>query len=235
MSSTTEPGATLRAARREAGISLDDMARLVNYSKPYLGLVETGKRPVTVDIVRAYETELGPIGDDMLRRRDITHPNVLKADKPTLTELAKSVDNGVPGALTNTPTSRAVDFFLAAKLGDTGRHNVREWVSSGETSTLRVNAVAILSKMAIKTDTQLIIDALENDEKVQYLSLASEVSKLMQHDWDTCLRVAENPSLAPHPRKLAKALAKETLLDNDAESRWCGAHLLRELVPVLGR
>lgn len=57
----------------------------------------------------------------------------------------------------------------------------------------------------------------------------------MQHDWDTCLRVAEDPSVAPDPRKLAKALTKETLLDKDAESRWCGAYLLRELVPVLGR
>jgi hypothetical protein len=30
----------------------------VNYSKPYLGLVETGKRAVTLDIVIAYEQEL---------------------------------------------------------------------------------------------------------------------------------------------------------------------------------
>ena len=58
---------------------------------------------------------------------------------------------------------------------------------------------------------------------------------MMQHDWDTCLRVAEDPSVAPDPRKLARALTKETLLDKDAESRWCGAYLLREMVPVLGR
>lgn len=235
VSSTAQEGATLRAARREAGISLADMARLVAYSKPYLGLVETGKRPITVDIVRAYERELGPIGDDMLRRRDITHPNVMKATRPTLTELAKTVDSGEPGALADTPTSRTVDFFLAAKLSADGRHNIRDWVQTGRTATLRVNSVAILSKMAVKSDTALIISALESDATVRHLSLASEVSKLLQHDWDTCLRVAEDPSVAPEPRKLAKALTKETLLDNDAESRWCGAHLLRELVPVLGR
>ena len=40
---------------------------------------------------------------------------------------------------------------------------------------------------------------------------------------------------APGPRKLAKALTKETLLDKDAESRWCGGELLRQLVRVLGR
>ena len=207
----------------------------MNYSKPCLGLVETGKRPVTVDIFRAYETELGPIGDDMLRRRDITHPKVLKATRPTLTELAKSVDGGEPGSLADTPTSRDVDFFRASKLGDSGRHNIREWVKSGSTATLRVNSVAILSKMAVKSDIALIIEVLESDDRVRHLSLASEVSKLMQHDWDTCLRVAEDPSVAPDPRKLARALTKETLLDKDAESRWCGAYLLREMVPVLGR
>lgn len=228
-------GGTLRAARRDAGVSLGRMAALVNFSKPYLGLVETGKRPVTIDIVRAYERELGPIGDDMLKRRDITHPRTMKLDRPTLTELARSIDDGAPGQLATTPSSRNVDFFLASKLTDSGRHNIRDWCTSGSTATLRVNAVAVLSKMGLKSDTARIIETLESDEKVRHLSLASEVSKLMQHEWDTCLRVAEDPSVAPHPRKLAKALAKEALVDNDAESRWCGAHLLRELVPHLGR
>jgi len=235
VSSTSEEGEALREARREAGLSLTEMARMINYSKPYLGLVETGKRAVTLDIVIAYEKELGPIGDDMLRRRDITHPRVLKAGRPTLTELARSIDNGEPGVLVNTPTSRTVDFFLAAKLGASGTDHLREWIRSGRTSTLRVNALSVLSKMSIKDDIPLIIESLETDDQVRHLSLASEVSKLMQHDWDTCLRVAQDPQTAPEPRKLAKALTKEVLLKSDAESRWCGAYLLRELVPVLGR
>lgn len=235
MSSTSTVGATLRAARSEAGVSLTRMARLVNYSKPYLGLVETGRRPVTVAIVTAYETELGPIGDDMLRRRDITHPQVLKADRPTLTQLASGVAEGDPGALATTPTSRNVDFFLASKLTETGREHLRVWMRTGSTGTLRTNAVAVLSKMARAGDTPLIVEVLETDATVRRLSLASEVSKLMQHDWPTCLRVASNPVEAPAPRRLAKALTKETLLDDDAESRWCGAFLLRELVPVLGK
>jgi len=233
--SVSEEGAELRTAREEAGISLAQMSERVHYSKPYLSQVETGKRTVTVDIVRAYEKELGPIGDDMLRRRDITHPRVLKAGRPTLTQLARSIDNGEPGALRNTPTSRAVDFFLAAKLGPAGTAHLREWVRTGETSTLRANALAVLSKMSITADIPLIIECLENDEKVRFLSLASEVSKLMRWDWDTCKNVAQKPSATPQPRKLAKALTKEALLDSDAESRWCGSHLLKELVPVLGR
>lgn len=235
MFSETEEGSTLRQARRDAGVTLAAMAKVANYSTAHLSNVEAGRRPVTVDIVSVYERELGPIGDDMLRRRDITHPRVLRAPRPTLTQLARSIDAGDPGALADTPTSRAVDFFLASKLSKTGTDHLREWVRTGSTSTLRTNSVAVLSKMARREDTSLIIDALETDERVRLLSLASEVSKLMQHDWKTCLRVAEDPSTAPEPRKLAKALTKEALLQDDAESRWCGAHLLRELVPVLGR
>lgn len=211
------------------------MARITCYSKAYLGNVETGKRPATVDIVKAYEAELGPIGDDMLRRRDITHPRVLKAGRPTLTELARSIDNGEPGPLANQPTSRAVDFFLASKIGTSGAGHLRDWVRSGRTSTLRANALAVLSKMSRASDTPLIIECLESDERLRFLSLASEVSKLTQWDWDTSKAVARDPQTAPQPRKLAKALTKEALLDSDAESRWCGSYLLKELVPVLGR
>nr|WP_093272386.1 helix-turn-helix domain-containing protein [Saccharopolyspora shandongensis] len=230
-----EVGAELRSARVDAGISLSQMARLTNYSKPYLGLIETGRRPITVDIVVAYERELGPLGDDMLRRRDITHPRTMKADRPTLTELARSIDSGDPGVLATAPSSRAVDFFLASKLGESGANHLREWVRTGKTSTLRANALAVLSKMSMREDIELIVECLETDEKVRFLSLASEVSKLTQHDWETAKAVAKDPTTAPNPRKLAKALTKETLLDSDAESRWCGAYLLRGLVPVLGR
>jgi transcriptional regulator with XRE-family HTH domain len=233
--SASDLGVVLREARQEAGISLGRMARLTAYSKSYLGNIETGRRPVTVDIIAVYERELGPIGDDMLRRRDITHPRTLKADKPTLTQLARSIDSGDPSALANTPTSRSIDFFLAAKLSPTGTDHVREWVRTGRTSTLRANALAVISKMGRESDTPLIIECLENDDQVRFLSLASEVSKLMQWDWETSKRVAKQPHTAPQPRKLAKALTKEALLDTDAESRWCGAHLLKELVPVLGR
>lgn len=60
-----ETGAKLREARQAAGISLAGMARLVNFSKSYLGLVETGRRAATGDVVRAYEKA---IGEDLNRR-----------------------------------------------------------------------------------------------------------------------------------------------------------------------
>lgn len=211
------------------------MARLTNFSKSYLGLVETGRRSATTEIVRAYANELGPIGDEDMLRRDITHPRILKVGKRMLTELAASIKQGEPGDLATTPTSRTADFFLAAKLDGTGADYLRQWMTDGSTATLRTNSLAVLSKMSLPSDIEPIIHALENDERVQHLSLASEVSKLTQWDWDTSNTVARDASKAPDPRKLAKALTKEAVNSKDAQCRWCGSYMLRELAPVLGR
>lgn len=60
---TADLGAHLRAAREAAGHSLAGMAVLTHFSKPYLGLVETGRRPASPDVVERYEHALGhPIG-----------------------------------------------------------------------------------------------------------------------------------------------------------------------------
>ncbi|MGC5033925.1 helix-turn-helix domain-containing protein [Micromonospora sp. DT229] len=60
---TADLGAHLRAAREAAGHSLAGMAALTHFSKSYLGLVETGRRPATPDVVERYEHALGvPIG-----------------------------------------------------------------------------------------------------------------------------------------------------------------------------
>ncbi|MBB5157056.1 hypothetical protein BJ970_004590 [Saccharopolyspora phatthalungensis] len=57
----------------------------------------------------------------------------------------------------------------------------------------------------------------------------------MQYDWQTCLRIVKEPGTAPDPVRLAKRLAKDAVDVQHTEARWCGAYLLRELVPVLGQ
>lgn len=52
-------GEVMRTAREAAGISLSAMARATGYSKSYLGLVETGVKPVQAWHVEAYERVLG--------------------------------------------------------------------------------------------------------------------------------------------------------------------------------
>jgi transcriptional regulator with XRE-family HTH domain len=56
---TGDLGAQLRAARENAGYSLARMAAFTHFSKPYLGLVETGRRPATADVIERYEHTLG--------------------------------------------------------------------------------------------------------------------------------------------------------------------------------
>ncbi|WP_458686285.1 helix-turn-helix domain-containing protein [Nocardia tengchongensis] len=54
----TEIGPALRAARLAAGLSLQGMAARANYSKPYLGQLETGARVVRMEHITAYESAL---------------------------------------------------------------------------------------------------------------------------------------------------------------------------------
>lgn len=51
--------AQLRAARRAAGHSLAGMAALTHFSKPYLSLIETGRRTPTPEVIDRYEQVLG--------------------------------------------------------------------------------------------------------------------------------------------------------------------------------
>jgi transcriptional regulator with XRE-family HTH domain len=86
----TDPGAALRAAREEAGVSLTVMATRTHYSKSLLGLLETGKRTVRPEHVEAYGRALdvpleilqGP-PDDPLR---VAH-EWLVSDSPVVVQL----------------------------------------------------------------------------------------------------------------------------------------------------
>ncbi|HEX4101564.1 MAG TPA: helix-turn-helix transcriptional regulator [Pseudonocardiaceae bacterium] len=86
----TDLGAALRAAREAAGVSLAAMAARTHYSKPLLGLLETGKRTIKPAHVDAYSRALnvpaeilrGP-PDDPLR---VAH-EWLVSDSPALVQL----------------------------------------------------------------------------------------------------------------------------------------------------
>ncbi|MEO7193557.1 MAG: helix-turn-helix domain-containing protein [Pseudonocardiaceae bacterium] len=86
----TDLGAALRAAREAAGVSLAAMSARTHYSKPLLGLLETGKRTVNPEHVDAYgralniptEILLGP-PDDPLR---VAH-EWLVSDSPAVVQL----------------------------------------------------------------------------------------------------------------------------------------------------
>lgn len=52
-------GADLRGTREHAGVSLARMAQQTHFTKSYLSLVETGKRPAPPELVAAYGQILG--------------------------------------------------------------------------------------------------------------------------------------------------------------------------------
>ncbi|TQM80365.1 helix-turn-helix protein [Saccharothrix saharensis] len=224
-------GTRLRAAREYAGFSLTRMAQATNYSKSYLGLVETGVNPVTLEVVAAYERALGA----GVYRSDINHPRLKKIDGPGhLQHIREAVESGDPDIFAQGPTSSSVDAAVAPVLGPQAMENFRRWAVGGRTSTLRANAVSILGFSPGRENAEVVVNVLESDDVVRRLCLASEVSRLTQCAWDVALAVADDPVGAPEPRKLAAKLAKEAVDPKDTEARWCAGYLLQRMAVVLG-
>lgn len=235
----TEIGKALREARLAAGVSLTRMSREVHYSKGFLSLVETGDRAATADVVTAYERVLGgPIllGDNDMWRKEIRKAGILVVrGRKDVSELAASLAGGDAGPLLKTATAHWTDVALAARTDAGAARNLRRWMTDGETSTLRTNALSVIAKLPGRENADLVVRVLENDPRVRVLCLASVVSRMLQYDWDTSLQIAKDPTTAPNPKRLAKAMLKEAVNPRDTESRWCGATVLRDLAPVLAK
>jgi len=231
MSTDSELAPRLREVRVEAGISLAQMAERCNYSKALLGLVETGNRKPTPELVAAYEQVLGV---DMWRK-DITHPNLLTVDRTSRETLLESVERGDPGPLLNKPTAHRTDVTLGNHVSEKAAEWLRRWMVEGETSTLRTNSLSVIAKLPGQENADLVIRVLESDEKVRRLILASEISRLTQLEWADALKAADDPTTIPDPRKLAPKLAKGAVNPKGTESRWSCSYLLWKMAPVLGR
>lgn len=221
----------MREVREDAGISLAQMAARTNYSKALLGLVETGNRTPTDELVAAYENVLGI---DMWRK-DITHPNLLTVDKTSRETLLESVERGDPGPLLDTPTAHRTDVTLGNHVSDKAAEYLRTWMVEGKTSTLRTNALSVIAKLPGKQNADLVTKVLEEDIKVRRLILASEISRLTQLEWADALMAADDPTTIPEPRKLATKLSKGAINPKGTESRWSCSYLLWKMAPVLGR
>jgi transcriptional regulator with XRE-family HTH domain len=113
-------GSALRAAREAAGVSLAGMAARTHYSKPLLGLLETGKRTIKPEHVEAYSRGLnvpvevlrGP-PDDPLR---LAH-EWLVDDSPTIvhSDAGRRVGQKIVGELENRVIElRHLDDFMSS-------------------------------------------------------------------------------------------------------------------------
>ncbi|MFC9250977.1 helix-turn-helix domain-containing protein [Amycolatopsis thailandensis] len=232
MTATTEAyasGEKLKAARLYAKLSLAQMAVETSFSKSYLSQVENGTRVVTLEVLAAYERVLG----DGMNRPDLVHPRLIKLDDSEARDrVLNAVESGEPDVFAKGPTSSTIDAAIAPKLTETGVGHFRRWALEGKTSTLRANAISILGFLPGRENADVVAQALDTDAKVRRLCVASEVSRLMQWDWETSLAVADDPTTAPEPEALAKKLAKEAIDPKDSESRWVAGWLLQRLAPV---
>ncbi|MGW1772719.1 nSTAND1 domain-containing NTPase [Streptomyces sp. NPDC002104] len=73
--------AQLRRLRAERGLSLGDLARRTHYSKGYLSKIETGAKPVTLDVARSCDRALDA-GGELLRLVPESAPAVGESGPP---------------------------------------------------------------------------------------------------------------------------------------------------------
>jgi transcriptional regulator with XRE-family HTH domain len=126
-------GETLRAARDAAGISWSVMATRTHYSKPYLSMVETGKRAATTDVISAYERVLGigQLGDEVNRRDFFKVTGLVAGNAKVAADLAASVACNDPSPLATVQTTHGTDLAIVA-LADHGMvAHLRRWLDAG--------------------------------------------------------------------------------------------------------
>lgn len=136
----SEVGSALRVARTAAGISLQGMAARTNYSKPYLGQLETGARAVRAEHVAAYESALHTSLDHLRDRLVVESVDELD-DLPTQLQSLLLP----PGTHTRGehPTFAATELTAAEQLaawardrqwgdGQAPRHAVTAWLAANQ-------------------------------------------------------------------------------------------------------
>ncbi len=230
-------GEMLRAARNAADISLSVMATRTHYSKPYLSLVETGKRVATTDVISAYERVLGigRLGDDVNRRDFFTVTGLVAGNAKLAAELAASVAGNDPGPLTIVQTTHGTDLALAT-LADRGTvAHLRRWLDDGHDAVLRVNAAGILAKIPGQCEASRVTAALVQDIDVRDRYMTAVVARFCGLDWSISAHLVENPADFPQPVLVAQRFAREALSDRDVGARWCAAAMLQALSPMIGR
>ncbi len=232
----TDIGTSLRAAREAAKISLAAMATRTHFSKAYLGLIETGKRPATADVVKAYERVLGVggLGDDVDRRRFLGVAAAVAVNAKLAAEVTASIASGDPYPLAAVQTTHGADLAIAALVDLSATKTLRSWMTDGDDPILRVNAAGILAKIPGQERAEDVVSVLARDAQARDRYLTAVVSRVCSLDWSTAARMSRNPAAFPQPSLIADRFARETLNPQDAGARWCSAMMLQRLSPMIG-
>ena len=225
-------GQMLRHAREAAGVSLGAVALRSHFAKSHLSRVERGERGVTLDVIQAYERELG---EDMHRRSVIIGIAALTMVHGKLArEIYASLAGGDGDVLSSVQTTHGTDMVIASLTERPAIPRLTRWMTEGAEPVLRVNAAGILAKLPGQQAAKDVALALTQDPQILHLYTTAVVSRVCAVDWSTALSYVRFPADAPQPVKLAQQLSHEAFNASDAGARWCSAYMLRELSPMLG-
>jgi transcriptional regulator with XRE-family HTH domain len=220
-------GPTLRRAREAAGLSLSGMARRTGYSRSYLGNAETGIRPVTPGLIRAYERVLG---DDVNRRQllvgAVSSFLVGGAASDIAVDIAKDVSQESPKLLATVQTSHEVDKTIASMIArDTpSLASLAKWSRRGS-PILRVNAAGILAKVGSPTMDNDVVQLLKVDREARELYLTAVVSRVLGTLWEDAGRIATSGQPLTNDSQI-EPFATEACNERDSGARWCSVVML---------
>ncbi|MFE3081758.1 helix-turn-helix domain-containing protein [Nocardia tengchongensis] len=233
-------GQQLRQLRQSAQLSLDELASRCYLSKSYLGLVETGRKPVTATVIGEYERVLGVRvsdghDDDVNRRMFLGAVAVAAANASLIGDLGASLAGGDPGPLAIVQTSNAVDHAIAATVDRSVWRKMARW-SIGESSAItRVNALGIVAKAPGQSLGAHVVTVLDHDEAVRDLYLAAVAARVLGVDHATAAAYVADPARLPAVQLAAHRFAGEAIVAGDAGARWCAATMLARMAPHIGR
>jgi transcriptional regulator with XRE-family HTH domain len=240
-------GRTLRTARASAGVSLSGMATRTGYSRSYLGNIETGRRDVTVDVMRAYERALDTQAGDAMNRRTLllgaasgavaaalpVPAGVVPADAAAdvAADFVRDIATGRGRLLSQVQTSHATDRLISAAVA-------RDWPSVAALTRwmrkgnpyLRVNSAGILAKMGSPALDDDALRALRADPDARHLYLTAVANRVLRMPWDDAGHLVSGTGPVDDEAHLA-AFAAEVHNPYDSGARFCSVLMLARTRP----
>ncbi|WP_326592131.1 SIR2 family protein [Streptomyces brevispora] len=146
--------------------------------------------------------------------------------------------------LAEAQTSHETDQFIKDLLLREPVHiaTLNQWMNSGHTPVLQVNAAGIISKLGDPSLTSGVIQLLNRDKKVRHLYLTAVIFRVLEVRWEAAQRLASEPNGRRFPQLLtltsdqlktvASRFCREARNPRDGVARWLSLALLQQVSDV---
>jgi hypothetical protein len=156
--------------------------------------------------------------------------------------IAAEIAAGDSSKLGSVQTSHETDQFIRDFAGESPRSVavLTEWMRRGDTAILRVNSTGILAKLGDPTTSDDVAEVLAADYSVRRLYLTAVLSRVLDIEWDSASRLAEETGGVPRVvrlpadqiGRLAACFSREVANARDGGARWLSAFLLGHIRDV---